>query len=54
LEVPSVKVQIPTEESKPIVVAETVVNEPIITKTQVTQKEVATPIVPELKFLYYL
>jgi hypothetical protein len=48
LEVPSVKVQIPTEESKPIVVAETVVNEPIITETQVTQKEVATPIVPEI------
>ena len=48
MEVPSVKVQIPTEESKPIVVAETVVNEPIITETQVTQKEVATPIVPEI------
>ena len=47
-EVPTVKTQIPTEETKPVVVAETVVNEPIVTEIPQVQNEVVAAIVPEI------
>jgi hypothetical protein len=40
--------QIPTEESKPVVVAETVVKEPEVTEIPQVQNEVVAPIVPEI------
>ena len=42
-EVPTVKAQIPTEETKPVVV-----NEPIVAEIPQVQNEVITPIVPEI------
>ena len=47
-EVPTVKTQIPTEETKPVIVSETVVNEPIVAEILQVQNEVITPIVPEI------
>ena len=47
-EVPTVKSQVSTEETKPVVVAETVVNEPIVTEIPQVQNEVVAAIVPEI------
>ena len=47
-EVPTVKTQVTTEETKPVVVAETVVNEPIVTEIPQVQNEVVAAIVPEI------
>ena len=47
-EVPTVKAQIPTEETKPVVVTETIVNEPIATEILEVQNEVVAAIVPEI------
>ena len=47
-EVSTVKTQIPTEETKPVIVSETVVNEPIVAEILQVQNEVITPIVPEI------
>ncbi len=47
-EVPTVKTQVTTEETKPVVVSETVVNEPIVTEIPQVQNEVVAPIVPEI------
>ena len=40
--------QIPTEESKPVAIAETIVSEPIIIEIPQAQNEVITPIIPEI------
>ena len=47
-EVSTIKTQIPTEETKPVVVAETVVNEPIVAEIPQVQNEIVTPVVPEI------
>ena len=47
-EVPTIKTQIPAEESKPVVVAETVVKEPEVTEIPQVENEVVAPIVPEI------
>ena len=47
-EVPTVKTQVTTEETKPVVVSETVVNEPIVTEIPQVQNEVVAAIVPEI------
>lgn len=47
-EVSTVKTQIPTEESKPVIVSETVINEPIVAEIPQVQNEVVAPIVPEI------
>ena len=47
-EVPTVKTQIPTEETKPVIVSETVVNETIVAEIPQVQNEVVAAIVPEI------
>ena len=47
-EVSSLKTQVPTEETKPLVKSEPMVSESIVSLIPEVQNEVVTPIVPEI------